>query len=50
LANAIALSFGIVAAPPSVYKNSVFYKMDYRLLVFGVASLGSFVLLFFKFI
>ena len=50
LANAIALSFGIVAAPPSVYKNSAFYKMDYRLLVFGVASLGSFVLLFFKFI
>jgi hypothetical protein len=50
VANAVGLSFGIVAEKPSVYKNSVFYKMDYRILVFGVAALGSFVLIFFKFI
>lgn len=50
LANAVALAVGIVSEPPSVYKNSAFYKLDYRILVFGVAALGSFVLLFFKFI
>lgn len=50
LANAVALAVGIVSEPPSVYKNSAFYKLDYRILVFGVAALGSFVMLFFKFI
>jgi len=48
--SSLALSFGIGSEKPSVYKNSVFYKIDYRILVFGVAALGSFVLLFFKLI
>ena len=48
--NAIALSLGMFSEKPSVYKNAVFYRIDYRILVFGVAALGSFVLLFFKLI
>ena len=44
----VALSFGFVGSAPSVYKNSTFYKIDYRLLIFGAVAFGSFILVFFQ--
>lgn len=48
LVTSVALSFGFVGTAPSVYKYSTFYKIDYRLLIFGAVALGSFILIFFQ--